>query len=86
MAWMKLDNDVDEMEFGNDCYQNNIMECNMYQQRHPTFNVICTNHRLTHNVNDAIDTYYIGEIDHINEKNRMGLKFWFDLMDEILKC
>jgi hypothetical protein len=31
MAWMKLENYVDEMEFGNNCYQNNIMECNMYQ-------------------------------------------------------
>lgn len=31
MAWMKLENDVDDMKFGNNCYQNNIMECNMYQ-------------------------------------------------------
>ncbi len=68
MAWMKLENDVDDMKFGNNCYQNNIMECNMYQQHH-----------VTHHVNDAIDTFYI------NEKNHMCLKSWFDLMDEILK-
>lgn len=37
-------------------------------------------------MNDGIDTYYIDEIDHINEKIHMCLKFWFDLMDEILKC
>lgn len=75
MASMKLENDVDEMKFGNNCCQNNIMGCNMYQQHH-----------VTHHVNDAIDKYYIDEIDHINEKIDMCLKLWFDLMDEILKC
>jgi hypothetical protein len=37
-------------------------------------------------MNDGIDTYYyIDGIDYLNGKN-MCLKFWFDLMDEVLKC